>query len=88
MSEALASSQSQKPAAPPGLAKRDAHRQKHRDAIKSKEEWYVRLTIEAPAEQLKDDGNILGQLSDSVFSGHAVNPSMGAHPKHPCFVRS
>jgi len=52
---------------PPGLAKRDAHRQSHRDAIKKSEEWYVRLTVEAPTEQLKDDGNILGQLYDSAF---------------------
>jgi hypothetical protein len=52
---------------PPGLARRDAHRQNHRNAIKNSDEWYVRLTVEAPAEQLKDDGNILGQLYDSDF---------------------
>lgn len=52
---------------PPGLAKRDAHRKRHRDAKEKGEEWYVRLTISAPAEQLIDDGNILGQLYDSEF---------------------
>jgi len=52
---------------PPGLAKRDTHRKSHRDKQKKGEEWYVRLIIEAPAEQLKDDGNVLGQLYDSEF---------------------
>lgn len=28
--------------------------------------WYLRLSVEAPAAQLKDDGNLLGQLSDAV----------------------
>ena len=50
---------------PPGLAKRDAHRNSHRNAIKSEEEWYVRLIIDAPNEDLRDQGNVLGQLSDS-----------------------
>ena len=52
---------------PPGLAKRDAHRKRHRDAKKKGEEWYVRLTVEAPAEELIDDGNVLGQLFDSLI---------------------
>jgi hypothetical protein len=50
---------------PPGLARRDEHRKKHREAIKKGEEWYVRLTVSASAEELVDDGNILGQLLDS-----------------------
>ena len=66
-STTLATSTSVKTKVPPGLAKREAHRQSHRDAIKKNEEWYVRLTVEAAAEQLKDDGNILGQLYDSEF---------------------
>ena len=52
---------------PPGLAKREAHRQAHRQAEQKGEEWYVRLIVEAPAEDLKDDGNILGQLQDSAI---------------------
>jgi len=63
----MATSTKTKTKIPPGLAKRDAHRQSHRDSIKKSEEWYVRLTVESPAEQLKDDGNILGQLYDSEF---------------------
>ena len=50
---------------PPGLAKRNAHRKRHRDARKKGEEWHVRLIVEAPAEELIDDGNVLGQLFDS-----------------------
>lgn len=63
----MATSSNVKTKIPPGLAKRDAHRRSHRDAIKRNEEWYVRFTVEAAAEQLKDDGNILGQLYDSEF---------------------
>ena len=50
---------------PPGLAKRDEHRKAHQKAGSKGEEWYVRLIIEAVAENLKDDGNVLGQLLDS-----------------------
>jgi hypothetical protein len=50
---------------PPGLAKRDQHRKAHQQAGSKGEEWYVRLIVEAPAENLKDDGNVLGQLLDS-----------------------
>jgi hypothetical protein len=51
----------------PGLAKRDAHRSVHNASIKSREEWYVRLIIEAEDGALKDEGNIIGKLSDSLF---------------------
>ena len=50
---------------PPGLAKRDEHRKAHQKAGSKGEEWYVRLIVEAVAENLKDDGNVLGQLLDS-----------------------
>jgi len=49
----------------PGLAKRDEHRKAHQQAARKGEEWYVRLIVEAAAEKLKDDGNVLGQLLDS-----------------------
>jgi len=50
---------------PPGLVKRDEHRKAHQQAGAKGEEWYVRLIVEATAENLKDDGNVLGQLLDS-----------------------
>ena len=49
----------------PGLAKREEHRNRHRQAGRNKEEWYVRLIAESAAEDLKDDGNVIGQLQDS-----------------------
>ncbi|MDH4019347.1 MAG: S8 family serine peptidase, partial [Xanthomonadales bacterium] len=49
----------------PGLAKREEHRNKHRQAGRNNEEWYVRLIAESVTENLKDDGNVLGQLQDS-----------------------
>jgi len=52
---------------PPGLAKRDEHRNRHRQAVEKGEEWYVRLIVEAAAEDLQDDGNVLGQLQDSFI---------------------
>jgi hypothetical protein len=61
---AAAPGNSQRPISP-GLAKRDAHRNRHRQAIKSGDEWYVRLTVESPEEELVDRGNVLGQLGDS-----------------------
>jgi hypothetical protein len=49
----------------PGLVKREEHRNKHRQAARNKEEWHIRLIAESAAENLKDDGNVIGQLQDS-----------------------
>lgn len=49
----------------PGLARREEHRNRHRQAVRKDKEWYVRLIAESVAENLKDDGNVLGQLQDS-----------------------
>lgn len=52
--------------APPGQARRDAHRQAHRDKAARNTEWYVRLTVEAAADELQDSANVIGQLDDSL----------------------
>ena len=67
---------------PPGLANHDAHRKAHRDAKEKGEEWYVRLTIEASAEELMDDGNVLG--SCWAASSASMNMTWSNHRQvHP-----
>jgi hypothetical protein len=73
---------------PPGLAKRDAHRNSHRSAIKANEEWYVRLIVEATDEGLIDSGNVLGQLNDSKqgYDEHDLNELSPFNPPYLTIV--
>ncbi len=48
-----------------GYAEREAKKKASRERLQAGIDWYVRLTVEAPLEQLVDAGNVFGQLSDS-----------------------
>jgi hypothetical protein len=48
-----------------GYAEREAKKKASRERLQAGIDWYVRLTVEAPQEQLVDAGNVFGQLSDS-----------------------
>jgi len=49
-----------------GYAEREAKKAASLKRQREGTDWYVRLTVEAPEEQLKDAGNALGQLADSI----------------------